>query len=116
MAAGSRARATTGCCGSGRAGSAGGRTGRVPDNTYSKPNFGYTDFINTSVLPVTLPVGLTWGADYHLPTTYSMTYVFNVQRVLGDKMADPSLKPPDAIFHEQGRLQRFRFSNTTVRR
>ena len=45
----------------------GGRTGRMPDNTYSAPNFGYTNFINTSALPVTLPVGLTWGADYHLP-------------------------------------------------
>ena len=61
----------------------GGRTGRVPDNTYSAPNFGYTNFINASVLPVTLPVGLTWGADYHLPTTYSMTYLLNVQRSLG---------------------------------
>jgi hypothetical protein len=61
----------------------GGRTGRVPDNTYSPPNFGYSNFINASVLPVTLPVGLTWGADYHLPTTYSMTYLLNVQRSLG---------------------------------
>jgi hypothetical protein len=61
----------------------GGRTGRVPDNTYSAPNFGYSNFINASVLPVTLPIGLTWGADYHLPTTYSMTYIFNVQRLLG---------------------------------
>ncbi len=62
----------------------GGRTGRVPDNTYSKPSFGYTDFINASVLPVTLPVGLTWGADYYLPTTYSMTYLLNVQRMFGN--------------------------------
>ncbi|MEO8371300.1 MAG: carboxypeptidase-like regulatory domain-containing protein, partial [Candidatus Solibacter sp.] len=61
----------------------GGRTGRVPDNTYSAPNFGYTNFLNASSLPVTLPVGLTWGADYHLPTTYSMTYLLNVQRSLG---------------------------------
>jgi len=61
----------------------GGRTGRVPDNTYSVPNFSYTNFLNASVLPVTLPVGLTWGADYHLPTTYSMSYLFNVQRTLG---------------------------------
>ena len=61
----------------------GGRTGRVPDNTYSAPNFGYSNFINASVLPVTLPIGLTWGADYHLPTTYTMSYIFNVQRQLG---------------------------------
>src|SRR6266404_300089 len=62
----------------------GGRTGRTPNNTYSPPDFGYTDFINASVLPVTLPIGLTWGADYHLPTTYSMTDVFNVQRMFGN--------------------------------
>jgi hypothetical protein len=61
----------------------GGRTGRTPDNTYSAPNFGYSNFINASILPVTLPVGLTWGADYHLPTTYSMTYLLNIQRTLG---------------------------------
>jgi hypothetical protein len=61
----------------------GGRTGRTPDNTYSVPNFTYTNFLNASVLPVTLPVGLTWGADYHLPTTYSMTYLLNVQRTIG---------------------------------
>jgi hypothetical protein len=61
----------------------GGRTGRVPNNTYSKPEFGYTNFLDTSALPVNLPVGLTWGADYHLPTTYSMSYILNVQRTLG---------------------------------
>ncbi len=61
----------------------GGRTGRVPDNTYSAPSFGYSNFLNASVLPVTLPVGLTWGADYHLPTTYSLTYLLNIQRSLG---------------------------------
>jgi hypothetical protein len=61
----------------------GGRTGRTPNNTYSPPDFSYSNFINASVLPVTLPVGLTWGADYHLPTTYSMTYLLNIQRTLG---------------------------------
>jgi hypothetical protein len=62
----------------------GGRTGRVPNNTYSVPDFGYTNFINTAVLPVTLPVGLTWGSNQELPTTYSMTYLLNVQRSLGN--------------------------------
>uniref|UniRef100_Q024A2 TonB-dependent receptor n=1 Tax=Solibacter usitatus (strain Ellin6076) TaxID=234267 RepID=Q024A2_SOLUE len=61
----------------------GGRTGRTPDNTYSAPNFGYSNFLNASSLPVTLPVGLTWGVDYNLPTTYSLTYLLNVQRSLG---------------------------------
>jgi hypothetical protein len=61
----------------------GGRTGRIPDNTWSQPNFSYSNFINASSLPVQIPAGLTWGADYNLPTTYSMTYLLNVQRALG---------------------------------
>ena len=60
----------------------GGRTGQVTATTYGMPSFGYTNFINTAALPVTIPVGLTWGADHILPTTYSMQYVFNVQREL----------------------------------
>jgi len=35
-------------------------------------------------LPVSFAPGLTWGADYNLPTTYSMQYVFNIQRTLGN--------------------------------
>ncbi|MDQ2945994.1 MAG: carboxypeptidase-like regulatory domain-containing protein [Acidobacteriota bacterium] len=61
----------------------GGRTGQVTPTTYGKPTFGYTNFIDTASLPVTLPVGLTWGADRILPTTYSMTYMLNIQRLLG---------------------------------
>jgi len=62
----------------------GGRTSYNPDNTYSRPqNVTYSNFLNTAALPVNLPIGLTWGADYHLPTTYSMQYIFNIQRSLG---------------------------------
>ena len=61
----------------------GGRTGQVTSTTYGLPQFGYTNFINTSALPVNIPVGLTWGADHILPTTYSMQYVLNVQREFG---------------------------------
>jgi hypothetical protein len=61
----------------------GGRTGQVTPTTYGTPTFGYTNFIDTSSFPVTIPVGLTWGADHNLPTTYTMQYVFNVQRELG---------------------------------
>jgi len=43
----------------------------------------YSNFINTAALPAKLAIGLTWGANYRLPTTYSMQYVFNVQRTLG---------------------------------
>jgi hypothetical protein len=61
----------------------GGRTGQVTATTYGLPTFGYTNFIDTSSFPVTVPVGLTWGADHNLPTTYTMQYVLNVQRELG---------------------------------
>ena len=61
----------------------GGRTGQVTATTYGQPTFGYTNFINTSAFPVTVPIGLTWGANPNLPTTYSMQYVLNVQRTLG---------------------------------
>ena len=62
----------------------GGRTGQVTQTTYGQPTITYQNFINTSALPVTIPLGLTWGADHILPTTYSMQYVFNVQRTLGN--------------------------------
>jgi hypothetical protein len=61
----------------------GGRTGQVTQTTYGAPTITYQNFINTSQLPVTLPVGLTWGADQNLPSTYSMQYLFNVQRAFG---------------------------------
>jgi hypothetical protein len=61
----------------------GGRTGQVTQTTYGQPTITYQNFINTSALPVTIPVGLTWGADHILPTTYNMQYLLNVQRMLG---------------------------------
>ena len=61
----------------------GGRTGNVASPAYLPPTFTYSNFINTAALPVTLPVGLTWGANPHLPTTYSMQYLLNIQRTLG---------------------------------
>src|SRR5579863_6214208 len=62
----------------------GGRTGQVTQTTYGQPSISYQNFINTSALPVTIPLGLTWGADHVQPTTYSMQYVFNVERSLGN--------------------------------
>ncbi len=61
----------------------GGRTGQVTQTTYGQPTITYQNFINTSQLPVTVPVGLTWGANHILPTSYSMQYLLNVQRTLG---------------------------------
>jgi hypothetical protein len=61
----------------------GGRTGNVAPNTYGKPGFSYTDFLDMAALPVTLPVGLTWGANQHLPDSNTFTMVLNVQHSLG---------------------------------
>jgi hypothetical protein len=61
----------------------GGRTGNLTATTYGQPTFSYTNFINTAALPVTVPIGLTWGANSHLPTSYSEQYILNVQRTLG---------------------------------
>jgi hypothetical protein len=62
----------------------GGRASIVPD-LQAPPVLGYTNFINASQLPVLLasPSGLTWGADYNLANTYTMSYLFNIQRTLG---------------------------------
>jgi hypothetical protein len=61
----------------------GGRTGTTAQTTYEVPKITYKNFIDTASLPVTLQIGLTWGAAQHLPTTYSMQYLLNIQRTLG---------------------------------
>ena len=47
------------------------------------PTLTFQNFINTSQLPVSFAPGLTWGADYNLRNTYTMQYLFNVQRAIG---------------------------------
>jgi hypothetical protein len=61
----------------------GGRATTLAPSTWAAPTFTYTNFINTASLPVTIPVGLTWGAAQHLPDSSSMQYIVNVQRTLG---------------------------------
>jgi hypothetical protein len=61
----------------------GGRATTLAPTTWGPPTFSYTNFLNTASLPVTIPVGLTWGAAQHLPDSSSMQYVLNVQRMLG---------------------------------
>ena len=61
---------------------AGGRANPSIDQQ-AAPVLTYNNYINTSQLPVTFAPGLTWGADYNLPTTYTMQYLFNVQRTVG---------------------------------
>lgn len=59
----------------------GGRTGVTPDQR-ARPQFDYTNFLNPSALPANIPISLTWGADHNLRTTYSVSYILNVQRIL----------------------------------
>lgn len=60
----------------------GGRASVVPD-LQAVPTVSYTNFINASQLPVKFAPGLTWGVDSNLRTTYTMMYLFNIQRALG---------------------------------
>lgn len=60
----------------------GGRASITPDQT-GIPTLSYTNFINASQLPVRFAPGLTWGVDSNLRNTYTMQYLFNVQRSLG---------------------------------
>ena len=61
----------------------GGRATTLAQTTWGAPTFTYTNFLDTSSLPVTIPIGLVWGAAQHLPDSSSIQYVFNVQRALG---------------------------------
>jgi hypothetical protein len=61
---------------------AGGRANPVIDQQ-GVPRLTFSNFVDTSQLPVRFAPGLTWGADYNLPTTYTMQYLLNVQRTLG---------------------------------
>ncbi|MFN7932822.1 MAG: TonB-dependent receptor [Bryobacteraceae bacterium] len=61
---------------------AGGRANPAIDQQ-GLPTLTYSNYINTAQLPVRFAPGLTWGADTRLRTTYSVQYLFNVQRTLG---------------------------------
>ena len=61
----------------------GGRANPVIDQQ-GVPTFTYQNYIDTSQLPVSFVPGLTWGVDQNLRTTYTMQYLFNVQRSLGN--------------------------------
>ncbi|MGH9628650.1 MAG: hypothetical protein ACRD7E_09975, partial [Bryobacteraceae bacterium] len=60
----------------------GGRANPVID-LQGIPSLTFQNFIDASQLPVSFTPGLTWGADHNLATTYTMQYLFNVQRTLG---------------------------------
>jgi Carboxypeptidase regulatory-like domain len=62
-----------------------GRAIRTPVAPSGPPEFTYQNFFNTASLPVAVPtMGLTWGIDPDIATSYSMTYLLNVQRQLGN--------------------------------
>lgn len=65
----------------------GGRTTTLVQRNYDVPTFTYDNFINTSALPVRVPVSLTWGANPHLPTSSTIQYIFNIQRTIGSSTA-----------------------------
>jgi hypothetical protein len=60
----------------------GGRANPIID-LQGVPTLSFQNFINTNQLPVSFAPGLTWGADHNLRNTYSLQYLFNVQRTLG---------------------------------
>ncbi len=60
----------------------GGRANPVIDQQ-GVPTLTFQNFIDASQLPVSFAPGLTWGVDPNLRTTYTMQYLFNVQRSIG---------------------------------
>ena len=60
----------------------GGRATVLPPDLIHQPTIGYTNFISAAALPVNVTAGLIWGTDPNLATTYTMNYLFNVQRTL----------------------------------
>ncbi|MCX6602868.1 MAG: carboxypeptidase-like regulatory domain-containing protein, partial [Acidobacteria bacterium] len=65
----------------------GGRTGALAGTTFGVPTFSYDNFINTSALPVSVPIGLTWAGSSHLPNTSTIQYILNLQRSVGKSTA-----------------------------
>ncbi len=61
-----------------------GRAIRTPVNTLGPPEFNFQNFYSAAVLPVAVPtLGLTWGIDPNIATSYSLNYLFSVQRQIG---------------------------------
>jgi hypothetical protein len=62
-----------------------GRAIRTPSSTTGAPEFTYQTFFSTAALPVAVPtMGLTWGIDPDIATSYSMMYLLNIQKQLGN--------------------------------
>jgi hypothetical protein len=60
----------------------GGRLDRVANSAGERPNTSWTNFLDPSQFPLQIPSAYLWGVHPHVATTYSMMYLFNVQRSL----------------------------------
>jgi hypothetical protein len=60
-----------------------GRASQVP-NPQGVPTITYKNFYSGAILPVRMDAGLTWGVAPDIGTPYSMMYLFNIQRQLGN--------------------------------
>ncbi len=60
-----------------------GRSTQIPDPK-AAPTLSYLNFYNPASLPYRLDPGLTWAVGTDLHTPYSMMYLFNIQRELGN--------------------------------
>ncbi len=47
------------------------------------PDVTYDNFLSSAIFPVPLPTPFLWSVKYNLRNTYSMLYLFNIQRELG---------------------------------
>ena len=60
----------------------GGRLDRVASSAGELPNTSWGNFLDPSQLPVRVPSAYLWGVVPEIRTTYSMMYMFNIQRSL----------------------------------
>jgi len=60
-----------------------GRASQVPA-VGGRPIYTYNNFFSSAILPIPLTAGLTWGVAPNIGTPYTMMYLFNIQRQLGN--------------------------------
>ncbi len=61
----------------------GGRLDRIGSGPGQVPNTTWENFLDPSQLPVRVPNAYLWGVIPEIGTSYSMMYLFNIQRTLG---------------------------------
>jgi hypothetical protein len=63
----------------------GGRLDRTGSSIGQVPNTTWQNFLDPSQLPVRVPNAYLWGVVPDIATSYTMNYLFNIQRSLGSK-------------------------------